>query len=226
MPPHPTMRLPAHSQRSARALAGPFGQGTDSPTLQASKRSLHQDKTVRPEMSPQQSGTGKDKTHSHGSLHAVEGSVSLPLYNLYNVPAHPMLASAFTQGAPAAQDFPSFHQGPLSFNLLPFQRKGNRISSLVFPIPDVSSRKDTLTGSVATLLKTQHDSQHAQHQPARQALRKAGRGSRGPRGDTFPALGSQASQCSPDPASRLLCPPDPLPRSLPRQGRTLVPADT
>lgn len=67
-----------------------------------------------------------------------------------------MLASAFTQGATAAQDFPSFQQGPLSFNLLPFQRKGNRIFS-VFPIPDVSSRKNRLTGPVATLLKTQHD---------------------------------------------------------------------
>lgn len=78
--------------------------------------------------------------------------------SLLRVPAHPILASAFTQGAPAAQDFPSFHQGPLSFNLLPFQRKGNRILSLVFPIPDVSSRKDRLTGAVATLLKTQQDS--------------------------------------------------------------------
>lgn len=51
----------------------------------------------------------------------------------YGAQAHPMLASAFTPGPPAALDFPSFHHGPLSSNLLPFQGKGRQVLALPYP---------------------------------------------------------------------------------------------
>lgn len=159
----PYMRLPAHSHNRASQPRDTLRDRA--PTLQASKTGaftnhVAQDKHLRQDQKhrcpPEQSEAGKDE-NTFTQLVACSGraSVSLPLYRMCL--AHPMLASAFTQGAPAAQDFPSFHQGPLSFNLLPFQRKGNRIFFSVFPSPDVSGRKDRFTGPVASLLKTQHE---------------------------------------------------------------------
>lgn len=129
VPPHPAMRLPANTRKSSKESLSRVSRPRDRPpTLQASITEAFTTMCVAQDhgtigVSLSSERQERTKTHSHSWWHAVESPVFL--YRMCS--AHPMLASTFTQGAPAAQDFPSFHQGLLSFNLLPFQRKGNRI---------------------------------------------------------------------------------------------------
>lgn len=102
------MRLPAHSHNRASQLRDRLRDRA--PTLQTSitgvfTNHMAQDKHLRQDQKhrclPEQSEAGKDENTFTQLVACSEGPVvSLPLYRM--CPAHPMLASAFTQGAPAA----------------------------------------------------------------------------------------------------------------------------
>lgn len=121
-PYHEAPKLTA--QRKSKASAGPPSQGTDrlrhkphthNITTMWPRTSIC-NRTVDPQCLPEQSEAGQNHIHTVGG----RSRVSLPLYRMCH--AHPMLASAFTQGAPAAQDFPSL-SGATQFQSPPLSKK-------------------------------------------------------------------------------------------------------